>query len=455
MTAANIDGRRAILDAALIGNVDTSGMRRIIDALMIGAISPAGDRTLIDFPLLGVLGDPVTIGLLKGFVRGLSFAEGIITFAPPDEIILSGLGRADSSVIASILAQAKFYGSADAGSLITASLSTSVSLSSLATGLSSASAILSSGFTFAGAADATSDARALIAAMVSLSSYSAAASGASGSLTRAALVSGAVNAIAQATGSATLTPGSSADTDAKAYLDAYAPNSSATFKAALNNFVTGLKSDGLWAGLDWLCVPADTSAGFLRNLRNLAKAASAINLPAYTAYRGFTGDGSSSYIDLNEPWSADGNNLVRDSGLEGIYINGQTSTANVAIMGNAGTTRRHLIQARAGTGSTTVQLNSGTAAVFETNPTTKIGHKTVVRADASSLRTFVNGAFVSNPASTSTSTIGMDNGAVLRSTTSYSPDRAALFYSGSAITDSQVTALNARVTTFLTAIGAN
>lgn len=453
MAAANIDGRRAILDVALIGNVDTSGMRRIIDALMIGAISPAGDRTLIDFPLLGVLGDPVTIGLLKGFVKGLSFAEGIITFAPPDEIILGGLGEAYSSAIASILAQATIYGSANAGGLITASLSTSVSLASLATGLSSASAVLSSGFTFVGSADATSDARALIAAMIAISSYSAAASEASGSLTRAALVAGAVNAVTQASGAVTLSSGG--DADAQAYINGYAPNSSATFKTALNNFVTGLKSDGLWAGLDWLCVPADTSAGFLRNLRNLAKAASAINLPAYTAYRGFTGDGSSSYIDINEPWSADGNSLVRDSGVEGIYINGQSNTANVAIMGNAGTTRRHLIQARAGTGNTTVQLNSGTAAVFETNPTSKIGHKTVVRADASSLRTFVNGAFISNPASTSTSTIGVDNGTVLRSTTAYSPDRAALFYSGSAITDNQVAAFNARVTTFLSAIGAN
>lgn len=445
-----VPSRREVFDFRLSGIADISGDRAIEDFAMVGVTDMAGLREMLDVTLVGIIGDLVVIGNLQGMALATADASGQLTLNQNASL----LGSASASItVEATLSLDRFLTGNVAGiSDASGALQRSILIMGRSDAVSAVSATLTQGNAFAGSVTATSNAIGMLSRALALAGATASQETVSAALTRLASLSGSVANTTNASGTITLAAGG--DADAQAYINGYAPNSSSTFKTALNDFVVGLKADGLWSGLDWLCVPADTSAGFLRNLRNLAKTASAVNLPTYTAYRGFMGDGSSAHIDVNEPWSADGNNMVRDSGVEGIYINVQTNTANVAIMGNSGTTRRHLIQARAGTGSTTVQLNSGTAAVFETNPTTKIGHKTVVRADSASLRTFVNGAFVSNPASTSTSTIGVDNGTVLRSTTAYSPDRAALFYSGSAMSDSQVSAMNSRMTTFLTAIGA-
>lgn len=268
----------------------------------------------------------------------------------------------------------------------------------------------------------------------------------------------AVNAIGNGadsdTKSVTPTAGSAYDPDAQAYIDGYAPASSTTFKDSINAFIVGTKADGVWAKLDWLTVPADTSAGSLRNVKNLAKTAAGVNSPTFTAYRGFQGDGTAAHVDIGEPFSSAAN-FSQNSATLGVYVNLQVATAIAAIIGNTGTTRRHIIQIRQGTGNTNVQINSGTAAVFEVDPTTKLGHRTAVRADSASIRNFLNGNMISNPSSMSTSTIGGDNGSLLRSTMQYSPDRYALMYSGSALSDSEVSSFHSRIVAFLTAIGAN
>lgn len=251
-------------------------------------------------------------------------------------------------------------------------------------------------------------------------------------------------------------PVPSIDPDAKAYLDGYAPAASQTFKTALNDYIVGLKADAIWSRLDWLLIPADTSVGSLRNVRNLAKFATALNSPVFTAYRGFMGDGIGAHIDLNEALATMTNLFSQNDAMVGIHINVQANANNVAVLGNVGSTRRHMIQVRqSAAGNTAMQLSSGSGTgVYETNPATKLGHKTLVRSDANNLKGFNNGALVSTQANGSTGTIGQDNGCLLRSTTSYSPDRYSLFYSGGGISDALVAKLHTRNLAFLTAIGA-
>lgn len=245
------------------------------------------------------------------------------------------------------------------------------------------------------------------------------------------------------------------DSDAKAYLDGYASSASAEWKDALNTLVTGWKTKDLWERADWLLAPcADSPPGARRNIRNLAKQATEVNFPIHTAYRGYQGDGSSSCLDLGEPFVAPGNQFSQNSGTLGVYINLQVSTANVAVLGNVGSTRKNIIQARAVPGNTAMQLNSPTAAVLETGPTSKLGHKTVVRSDANTLKGYVNGSLVATQANNATSP-SADNGCLLRSTMSYSPDQLGFFYSAAAFTDADVANAHALIMTFLTTVGAN
>lgn len=241
MASVSIDGRRSVLDALLVGDVNGAGIRRLIDALIIGATSAHGDRRALDFALLGVLGDPVILGALRGFAQGMSAADGTLSITPMDDILLGGLGASNSSAIAAILAQASLYGAVDSGVLSEATLSRILSASGSSAGMSSASGVLSSGFTLFGSASSETDATAIILAMLALSATSTTDNSASGYLSTVAGLIGAVSSLTSATATVTLTPGSSFDTDAQAYLDGYAPSSSADFKQALNSFVSGLK----------------------------------------------------------------------------------------------------------------------------------------------------------------------------------------------------------------------
>jgi hypothetical protein len=81
--------------------------------------------------------------------------------------------------------------------------------------------------------------------------------------------------------------------------EAWAKSVNATLgrSVLVSNLISGLKTDGVWSSLIRLWLLAnETSTAALTDLVSLS-VATAVNSPSFAADRGYTGDGSTSYID--------------------------------------------------------------------------------------------------------------------------------------------------------------
>jgi len=112
--------------------------------------------------------------------------------------------------------------------------------------------------------------------------------------------------------------------------DALTTPPSGSIAAAQNTMVKSLVDDGVWTKLDvFYCYAQHTNddGEALINWTNPGTYdATAYNSPTFTALEGFTGDGSSTYIDCNWNPSANGVNFTQDDASLGLYA--RTQNAN-------------------------------------------------------------------------------------------------------------------------------
>src|SRR5262245_65846702 len=91
-----------------------------------------------------------------------------------------------------------------------------------------------------------------------------------------------------------------ADADVTAWVAAVATNGgsvSSTRQGLITTCVQGLKADGIWTKLDrWWVEAAEDQPSGLTDWKAL-DLATTVNSPTFTVDRGFTGNGSTSYID--------------------------------------------------------------------------------------------------------------------------------------------------------------
>jgi hypothetical protein len=102
---------------------------------------------------------------------------------------------------------------------------------------------------------------------------------------------------------------------------------SAARKGQVNTLILGLKADGVWTLLDrlWLFA-AESSTQALRDLV-ARSAATAVDNPTFTTDRGFTGNGSSSYINTGYVPSTHKVALAQDSAHLSLYTTAFTTNA--------------------------------------------------------------------------------------------------------------------------------
>jgi hypothetical protein len=95
-----------------------------------------------------------------------------------------------------------------------------------------------------------------------------------------------------------------------------------TIKTKQNALIYSLDSAGYWDRMDVLYVFAnDDGTDALINWINPGTFnADNVHSTAFTAWQGFTGDGSNDYISTNYIPSSDGTNYIQNSGSVGIYI---------------------------------------------------------------------------------------------------------------------------------------
>jgi hypothetical protein len=116
---------------------------------------------------------------------------------------------------------------------------------------------------------------------------------------------------------------------------------SSTRRALVDALISGLKTDGVWSKLDrlWLFA-AENATSALVDVKD-GQLATAVSSPTFTTDRGYTGNGSSSYIDSNYNPTTNATNFVQNSGcafgwsntsgVDGGGLVGQ-SNVNIAIV---------------------------------------------------------------------------------------------------------------------------
>lgn len=258
------------------------------------------------------------------------------------------------------------------------------------------------------------------------------------------------------------TPTPSVQPETTALLARMTVQPDATRAGLINNLITGLKSDGVWTDLSILFVPAahDAQAASLNWIRATA---ATNNGCEFVADRGYRSGVSSTWVDWGEtPGQA---NAAAGGGAVSNQCVGAWCTAsggaNASAQTHVGAVTNGRIQVQA-MGDTLARneggrLNDPNSVVFRQRPAgaTRVGHRTIVRADGANLTQYLNGADGVTVAS-AVALIETGNLTLFRilSTYAVSNDVISAAYFGAALTPTKVGALHARLGAYLAAVGA-
>ena len=256
--------------------------------------------------------------------------------------------------------------------------------------------------------------------------------------------------------------GPSYSAEATAYFAAMSVAPDATRKGLLDALIVGLKSDGVWAKLDWLSITAahDAQAGRV-NAVTPAQVATAVNSPTFTTDRGYTGDGTTSYLNSGwNPTTATTPKMVQNSASMGVWL-GTDSSSNT--QDDIGTTARASIDGRRSAAATFgANLQSATNDISGTmSPASSVGFSSWSRYGAASAELFKNGVSLGTKASTTNAPangnfflLAANNVAALGTPTRFSPRRSQAAFWGEQLSAAEHLALYNRLATYMTAIGA-
>ena len=235
----------------------------------------------------------------------------------------------------------------------------------------------------------------------------------------------------------------SLDADAVAYNAALTTPLTSGRLALVSTLIAALKTGtNPWARLDRLHLFAmETSEAALRGIRNPTKVATFQGTsPTFTTDRGFTGNGTDSYVDFGEGWAAAGHLYALDSAAVGSVV-GADAGLNTQL------------QVRATAGNTTFRVNTNANGTLATNPGTKLGHWAASRRDSANMYGYKDGSLIASVAQVSSS-IASGNVTLLRATTTYDNSRVSAFWWGAGMTDAQMAQIHSALAAYLAAVGA-
>lgn len=223
-------------------------------------------------------------------------------------------------------------------------------------------------------------------------------------------------------------------------------------KEVINSLIVGLKAASLWTKLDWLLLLASHNAqASLINAKNPAKSASGVSSPTFTVDRGYTGNGSSSYVTTGEVLNFAGNVFALDSGFLYAYVNQDNINATQFAIGTISNETGRVAVGRAGQNATWKINNSSP---YSYTASGKIGGHLISRTASTSSVRYLNGVSVSTNSGASTS-VSLGNAAVLSSMGEYSADRVGAAAYGSGMNATEAQNFDTLMTAYLTAVGAN
>lgn len=251
------------------------------------------------------------------------------------------------------------------------------------------------------------------------------------------------------------------DSDVQAWLNTVRPlhgTPSSARQTLLHNLVVGLKADGVWSKLDRLWVFAqEMQSGALVDFIGRSRA-TPVNAPAFALDRGFTGNGSTSYIDSN--WNpTSGPNYALNNAHISVWT-ALTDTQFRNALGNQTTspstsisTVRYQVANTAWFGA----VNDNTGILASTFGATA-GHVVVSRTSSSALNIYGNGGNKNSDGANSSVGIPNFNFLICAINASGTPggyffNQVSAVSSGASLTDTDVSNFYSRLRTYMTAVG--
>jgi hypothetical protein len=207
----------------------------------------------------------------------------------------------------------------------------------------------------------------------------------------------------------------------------------------------------IWATRDVLQVyaAADSQAAILNWISSSYNGAE-VSSPTFTADRGFTGNGTSSYIDMGFSDTQAGANWSRDSAGFGAYVNQDNGATSAPSIGHATSGDVRIIPNNASTAS--FRLHN--SASVTTTAGTRAGLNVGVRTTSTAVALYRNGASVITGPNVSLAPVA-GNIHALHGATGFSNDRVAVAMIGGQLNAAENLDLYNAILAYLTAIGGN
>lgn len=256
----------------------------------------------------------------------------------------------------------------------------------------------------------------------------------------------------------TATGGSGYTTEYQAVYDAMTNKPTSGIASAQNTMVQSLKTAGLWSKIDVLYIFAQYSNGASEALINWKNPgtynADINNSPTFTSLRGFTGNGSNSYIGTNWNPSTNGVNYTQNSASAFYYARSmQTNTAS-----NFGAESGSNAMVDVSNGSSSIHYQSFNNAPYTSNSATfgSNGFFIYNRASSSSFEIYKNNGVIGGDSLTSTAVVNrevyvlaLNDGSVANP----SGAEIAVFGCGSSLSSQERTNLQSAIETYMDSNG--
>ena len=238
------------------------------------------------------------------------------------------------------------------------------------------------------------------------------------------------------------------DADYQAIL-AYATTAEYTLPSASqrikqNQLMLDLKAAGVWTKLDTLAIFAtDGNSDFaLIDWKKLSQY-TAVNSPTFTTNQGFTGNGTSSYINTNFNPAIGTNNYILNDASRCAWV--FTAASNRIIDGiSSGSQNDMTTQV-----NNQQRINSGTTALSVSADLSGTGFKSIHRTSSTNVSVF-NNTTQTNGTATSTS-ITSENQFILRRGSTHSAHQVSLYGMGASLVSENTAFYNA-INTYLTSL---
>lgn len=244
--------------------------------------------------------------------------------------------------------------------------------------------------------------------------------------------------------------------EAIALIAAMATPPSSGRQQAITTCIGSLKAAGVWSKLDLLYVlaAADSQAAGLNWLNPSTFALSAVSSPTFTTDRGYTGNGTSSYLDTGWDIATNGVTATLNSAHIGAYCFGTGSL--VVNDFTTGTAVNNVCAIRTMSGTNGGGKVNSTS-IINTSALARVApfHMLVARRDAVTTLMFTNGAPDASASIASTSLSSSDLNFFRSNTTGFSDRSISAGHIGGGLSDADAAALYSALHAYMVSVGAD